>query len=209
MDIQNGGLGDYQALTPHRTVTNETRALGPLQTPIVMPPGIQTQQQILAGLFNRLDRLPFLIVRELRKSYRKQGRDGQDFILTSAGQVTLTAGAAAAVVVSLTVQQNFEGALHHIGTKVIPAQGASYIKWSMRINNTVIHPGMNQVIFMADTLSAPLPFEMELLQMRVIELIAENTHATDDIDVCAVLLGSTSFMADWKNWGDRPLSGIG
>jgi len=196
-----GRLGDYTATLPFKTSSAESKVLGPLQTPIKVP----AADDRLDRLIEEIRKLPVSIVHQFRESYLKGGRDQQGFVFTGVG--TAIAAAATSTIISFSVQQDFEGALQKIGINVVtpPPTNAA---WSIRINGRILHPGFTNIAFSAGSLSEPLEFELELLQGRLYELIVTNNGGAA-INVEAIILGYTSYMAEWKKWGNNPKSGIG
>jgi hypothetical protein len=114
----------------------------------------------------------------------------------------------ATVVLSFTVQPNFEGDMKAVAVNVVPPGSSSDIEWSIRINGNILAPGFTNIIIPEFMMGQQIPFRQELLQGRLIELIATNSGALA-VDVEASITGYTAFMSTWKNWGKSPISGIG
>ncbi len=202
-------VGDYPPHLPSRTI-NQPMVKGPLNTPIIPGPGVrpQTTDELLAQILAAIKALPDEIARSFRHYYIGGGRDRQDFIVQSQGQITVPNTGVLTSIVSFTNQDNFEGALEYIGLNVGGGNFAN-ILWYIRINGTTFHPGLNAYTADSNTLSAMIPFKQELLQLRKIEIMASQTAVAAGITVEAVMKGYTSYMADWKNWGKAPESGVG
>lgn len=202
-------LNDYSAALPRRTFTHE-RPAGPLQTPII--PQREPADKGLPEAVDRLDRMikllqnmPEAIQAQFRRSYLEGGRDQQAFCFT--GTATILAGALLSPVLTFTVRDNFEGAIKSIGFNTNPGTSIQDILWSLRINNTLIHPGLDNTIFYSTEIARDVPFPYELLQNRTIEILASNTSLVD-VDVDVRVSGYQSYMSEWKQWGSSPQSGL-
>jgi hypothetical protein len=200
-------LGDVGARLPRRTMTIE-RPQGPLQVPITAP------EQEQGDLLSRLDRIIKLLesapeetMRQFRKGYMTGGRDQQHFCDTAAATIPGGAPTALVTVLTFTVNDNFEGAIQSFGFNTTPVSALQDIKWSLRVDNNLIHPGFDRRIFYSEAIAQNVPFEYELLQRRTIEILATNTSAVD-IDVDVRVSGYQAYMSEWKKWGTSPQSGI-
>jgi hypothetical protein len=203
-------LNDYSATLPRQTVTIQ-RPAGPLVTPLVGPK--ESQQKGVAEVVDRLDRMikvlqlmPEAIQAQFRKSYLESGRDQQAFCVTPSASVAL-AGFATATVLSFTVRNNFEGAILSMGFNVTPITSLQDVKWYLKINGNLVHPGFDGVTFFSSEIARHVPFQYELLQNRTVSIVAQNT-LVNPITVDARLSGYTAYLAEWKRWGDAPKSGL-
>jgi hypothetical protein len=198
-------LRDYSATLPRQVRTIE-RPKGPLQTPIVGPQVDKTILDRLDRIVKLLQGMPEANVAMFRKSYLTGGRDQQAFCTTGTVPVPF-AVLVPTVVVTFVVKDNFEGAITSLGFNTTPGTSIQDIQWSLRINGTLIHPGLQNAIFYSTALANNVPFDYELLQKRTIEILAFNTSAAI-INVDARISGYEAYMSEWKKWGTAPQSGL-
>jgi hypothetical protein len=200
-----GALGDYPADLPNRVfITKGVAEAGPIDTPVISPATGTSDIDLLTQIRDLLVRLPAAMSDEWRTKFVMLPREALSFI-APAGPVSVPAGASIAVV-SQIVNQNFTGFLTHVGVNVLGAGGFADVNWQIRVNGS-IHPLFTNDFFAASTLATPLPFSLELVQNRTVQLVASNNGAVAH-DVVGVLVGWTEFLAQGKRYGATPSTNV-
>lgn len=206
---QAGPLGDYPAELPHRVLSTKGGAgqmggRGPLSSPVVEGPQVETELGYLSQLCDLIYRLPQAMSNEWRTKFIMPPRESISF-LTSAYWVDVAAGAAV-VVASQTVQQNYTGFIQYLGIGANPLGGLTNITWQIRVNGFV-HPEFSNRVFAANTLGNPLMFNLEMLQSRTYDVVAINGGGAL-ISCAGIMVGWTEQMSDYKMYGSSPATGI-
>lgn len=151
------------------------------------------------------------LVREMVRQFRTQmllpSRDQSSFIATTpTGYVNIAAGAITTVA-SFRLSERYSGGLLQVGVNVAPPGSFGSVKWSIR-SQGFIHSGYQNLVFVANTLATPLRFQMEILNGRSIDLVAQNAGDIG-VDVAGVLIGYQEELTEWKHFGSQPASGVG
>lgn len=147
------------------------------------------------------------MVREFRKQLLLPARDASFFVAQNASGSTTVAAGALVIVASFRLSERYAGGLLGVGVNVVAPGSFSSIAWTLR-SQGFVHPGFQNLVFTESTMQVPLPFKMELLNGRSIELLAKNNAAVG-VDVAGMLLGYQEELTTWKQWGSTPASGVG
>src|SRR5208282_4772751 len=95
------------------------------------------------------------------------------------------------VIAAFQVNNSFGGFLTNVGVNVKPAGEFPNVVFQIKVGKT-IHPNFSNRIFSVSTLATPIPFALELIQNRTVQLIAIN-YGVGTVDVSGVLVGWTEF----------------
>jgi len=201
-----GALGDYPADLPNRIlVTKGLVQAGPLTAPTEIPPPPNTELSALLEIRDMLSRLPYAMQDEWRTRFQMVPREAVSF-MAPGGTTTVGIGAA----VAIATQQFPElqtGWLTKIGVSVVPAGSFADVVWQLRFDGA-IHPQFFNRVFASSSLSTPIDFPCEVVQSRLVQLVAINTGAVP-IDAAGILVGFMELMTTNKRYGASPTTGIG
>jgi hypothetical protein len=200
-----GPLGDYVATLPNQVIrTKGDSQGGPVTSPTVQAPAATDTTSQLQQIVALLQRLPVALSNEFRTRFIMPPRESVSFIVP--GENIAVPKTVPTVIAAFQMNANFSGFLTHIGVNVNPVGAFSSVAFQLRVNGN-IHPNFSNLIFAAPTLQTPLPFPFELIQQRTVQLEAIN-NSGGTLDISAVLIGWTEFMASYKPYGSAPQSGI-
>jgi hypothetical protein len=207
-------LSDYDAALYNRSIetlggAGQSGPGGPLSVPITAGTGQMSSVQILAKIAELLYGLPDRIQQSELAEFLRMPRAGS-FWVRSTPSVAL-AGGGTTPLVSFTMPNRHAGALKFVGLAASPAGSLPFITWDLRFGVGVAqqrHPEFTGQIFSANQINPPLPFEMELVQSRTIQLQATNTDV-NPINVEGIMIGWRHFLQDNMPFGDSPRGGIG
>lgn len=199
-------LGDYQDPLYYRAIKTTGGAEGPLSYPAVPGDVIgNTVEDKLDELIRLLTDLPQRLSLEARTRFSIEPREITPFIATN-NVVALPANGSVAVA-TFVLGERYTGFLTAVGTTVLPPGAAGNVGWDVRISG-FIHPNYDKLIFTQNTLSTPIPFEVELTQSTTVSLVA-NELAGVATSVGGILVGWTEFMSTYKPYGAESASGLG
>jgi len=212
---QARGLADYPADLPYRVLSTKGGAgqqggaidgqWGPVTAPVVSGAECNDELCLLREIRDLLYRLPDAMLLALRTQLVVTPREAVSFVALSQGTVNILAGAQA-VVVTQTIQPRFAGYITHVGINVLAPAAFPDITWQIRVNGAV-HPEFAGRIYSAANLNTPDPWVLELIQGRVVQLVAINTSGAP-IDVQGKLVGWTEYLTDNKSYGGSSATGI-
>ena len=201
-----GPLGDYIETLPNQVLSTQGAKgiQGPTTSPTVeAPPATDTASQ-LQQIVALLQRLPQSLSDEFRMRFIIQPRESVAFIVP--GENIAVPVTTPTIIASFQLSARFTGFLTGVGVNVHPAGEFPNIQFQLRVGNN-IHPNFSNRVFAVSTLATPIPFALELIQGRTVNLVAIN-NGPGTVDVSGILIGWTEFMASYKRYGSAPQSGI-
>ena len=217
-------LGDYAADLPYRVLSTKGGAgqeggaldggWGPVTAPVLSGEECETELCLLKEIRDLLRRLPEALLLSMRTQLVLTPREAVSFVALgldpATGSSTINVPAnTAAVIVTQTIQPRFAGFVTKVGVNVMGAGNFPDITWQIREGGTV-HPEFAARIYSSGNLNTPDDFVLELVQGRIVELVAINTNPLGGvaIDVQGKLVGWTEFLSDNKPYGSASMSGV-
>lgn len=198
-----GTMNDYPADLPNR-VMRAGGPTGPLTNPIQRPSNDNKSAQEALNLLNQqVKSLPADLALMWRKTFVVPSREQIPLLVTAAPtQVT----ANKVTVVTTTIDQKFGGFLTHVGVSATPGGVMSSLQWSLEFDGQP-HAKFTNLVFNANYLSPPLPWQIELISGKKVSLVVTQPGGTVPVDVCGILIGWTEYLSTYKPYGLKAASG--
>jgi len=211
-----GELSDYPADLPYRVLSTKSGAgqeggaidggLGPVTAPVISGQECVDELCLLREIRDLLLRMPESMLLAMRTQLVLTPREAVSFITLSGTVNVPIAPNNIVVICTQTIQPNQVGYITKVGVNVMGAGSFPDITWQIRVNGA-IHPEFANRIYSAANLGTPDDFVMELIQGRIVQLVAINTSAVP-VNVQGKLVGWTESLSDVKPYGGFPMSGI-